>query len=643
MENLKRVRPLKINHTNIFQNDFQTRISSNNTRKNNDLSKITNTRSKFNFTTKENKIKNSKSNYLNINNNNNDKSKSIPLNQKNATLNNYISIYKHIQNKKPPSNINNYTFSLNQLLNNNNYNLNNTTITNNAKINNKNKKIINNNSGINQRIVFKGDIERNKKNTQIPMNVNQKNNNKFLNMNKLKTKKYTSGYNINKNKNEIPSDVRNININQKVFPLLKNNKKSLDNTIKNNGMINKYIPNILINDIKNQAINKKKIDYNIINNFNNTTSVNIVINNISNTRVMPLSSINSITEYPKTLSPFNYKINCINNMDDINDSFNMKYIFETDKVKIMYDNETGNKIVNEFLFQETIGRGAYSKVKKCINLHTNEEFAVKILNKRLLRKKKKSYGKTKEGTLKINYMIDDALNEIEIYKAFQQTNQNVIKLYQIINDTKKDKTYLIMELASKGPLVSLNDKTGTFCINKNYNDNIYDEKLIKKWILDIANGLKFIHENNIVHRDIKSDNILIDKNGNCKIADFGCSIKLKDGQPDLFSKTEGNMFFFPPEFVDGKNRKQFGYKPVDIWAFGVSIYTCIFKTLPFLPENRENVVELFKEIREAKIDYNKNGVRISKEMRILLSHILEKEPKKRFTAKDIVEYPWLYT
>ena len=310
MENLKRVRPLKINHTNIFQNDFQTRISSNNTRKNNDLSKITNTRSKFNFTTKENKIKNSKSNYLNINNNNNDKSKSIPLNQKNATLNNYISIYKHLQNKKPPSNINNYTFSLNQLLNNNNnYNLNNTTITNNAKINNKNKKIINNNSGINQRIVFKGDIERNKKNTQIPMNVNQKNNNKFLNMNKLKTKKYTSGYNINKNKNEIPSDVRNININQKVFPLLKNNKKSLDNTIKNNGMINKYIPNILRNDIKNQAINKKKIDYNIINNFNNTTSVNIVINNISNTRVMPLSSINSITEYPKTLSPFNYKIN----------------------------------------------------------------------------------------------------------------------------------------------------------------------------------------------------------------------------------------------------------------------------------------------------------------------------------------------
>ena len=238
-------------------------------------------------------------------------------------------------------------------------------------------------------------------------------------------------------------------------------------------------------------------------------------------------------------------------------------------------------------------------------------------------------------------MIEDAINEINIYKTFPESNANVITLYQILNDNKKDKTYLIMELAQKGPLVTLNEKTGVFCLNKNYRDDIYDEKLMKKWILDIAKGLKFLHENNVVHRDIKSDNILIDKDGHCKIADFGCSIKLKNNQPDLFSKTEGNMYFFPPEFVDGKSKKQFGYNPVDIWAFGVSMYTCIFKSLPFLPENRENVVELFKEIREAKFDYNKNGIKISKDMEILLGHILDKDPNKRFTAKDIVEYPWL--
>ena len=64
-------------------------------------------------------------------------------------------------------------------------------------------------------------------------------------------------------------------------------------------------------------------------------------------------------------------------------------IFETNIVSISYDEKTNNKIVNDFLFIETIGKGAYSKVKRVINLKTKKEYAVKILNKRLLQKKKK--------------------------------------------------------------------------------------------------------------------------------------------------------------------------------------------------------------------------------------------------------------
>lgn len=54
------------------------------------------------------------------------------------------------------------------------------------------------------------------------------------------------------------------------------------------------------------------------------------------------------------------------------------------------------------------------------------------------------------------------------------------------------------------------------------------------------------------------------------------------------------MYFYPPEFVDEK-KKLFSYKPVDILAFGFTIYTCVIKILSFLPENRENIVELFKK------------------------------------------------
>ena len=321
---------------------------------------------------------------------------------------------------------------------------------------------------------------------------------------------------------------------------------------------------------------------------------------------------------------------------------NSSKIFESNKISIKYDtsNNNNNKIVNDYYFIETIGKGSYSKVKKCKNLKTNELFAVKILNKRLLRKKKKSYGKTSEGTLKINYMIDDALNEIEIFKSFPYMHENVLKLYEILNDEEKDKTYLIMELAEFGSLVTLDEHTGIFTINKHYDNNVYNENLIKTWILDIAKGLKFLHENGIVHRDIKSDNIVVSSDNHCKIADFGMAIKLNE-KGDCFSRTEGNLFFYPPEFCDGKEKKVFGYKPVDIWALGVTIYTVIFKCLPFLPENVNNVIELFKMINECNVDYEKNGVKISKEMKELLMHIFEKDPKKRFTAKQIVEYEWL--
>ena len=325
---------------------------------------------------------------------------------------------------------------------------------------------------------------------------------------------------------------------------------------------------------------------------------------------------------------------------------NTKTIIETDNAEIKYDETSGNKIVNEFLFKETLGRGAYSKVKKCINTKTNQEFAVKIINNYLLRKKKKAFDKTNEGTLLIHYMIEDALNEIKTYKALPSNHPNILSLYQIINDKEKDKTYLIMELAEQGSLVTLDEKTGVFTLNKNYNNDKYDEKLIKTWILEIASGIKFLHDNNIAHCDIKSDNIVLGKDGKCKLADFGNSLRINEGDNDNFIRTQGNIYFFPPELVEEKEKekekKTIDYKPVDIWMLGVSIYTCIYKCLPFIPEVRDNVIELFKEISNANFDFKKNGITISNEMKTLLEHILDKDPEKRFTADDIINYPWLH-
>ena len=236
-------------------------------------------------------------------------------------------------------------------------------------------------------------------------------------------------------------------------------------------------------------------------------------------------------------------------------SNNPKKIIETDKVEIKYDEATGQKIVNEFLFQETLGLGYYSKEKKCVNIKTKEEYAVKVINNYLLRKKKKAFDKTNEGSLLIHYMIEDAINEIKTYKALPKEHPNILSLYQIINDKEKDKTYLILELAEKGSLVTLDEKTGVFTLNKNYDNNKYDEKLIKSWILEIASGIKFLHDNNICHCDIKSDNILLGKDGKCKLADFGNSLRINEGEGD-FLRTQGNIYFFPPDLVDEMEKEK---------------------------------------------------------------------------------------
>lgn len=102
-----------------------------------------------------------------------------------------------------------------------------------------------------------------------------------------------------------------------------------------------------------------------------------------------------------------------------------------------------------------------------------------------------------------------------------------------------------------------------------------------------------MHERNVVHRDIKSDNILIDLNGEAKFTDFSISSLIE--KEDKFSKTEGNLYFYPPELCTGKE-KMFAAKPIDVWALGVNLFICIFHRLPFIPDNPSNILDLFKII-----------------------------------------------
>lgn len=100
--------------------------------------------------------------------------------------------------------------------------------------------------------------------------------------------------------------------------------------------------------------------------------------------------------------------------------------------------------------------------------------------------------------------------------------------------------------------------------------------------------LKHLDKNKIIHRDIKSENILIDKYNNLRLADFGLAVDLNEISGQSSSKIEisspvGTPQYMAPEIIRGQN---YG-KPADVWSTGVVLYCCAFGTFPFQSKSRD--------------------------------------------------------
>lgn len=315
-------------------------------------------------------------------------------------------------------------------------------------------------------------------------------------------------------------------------------------------------------------------------------------------------------------------------------NLNHSEINEITSIKIYYDKE-GNKYINNYKILDVIGVGSYSKVKLVEETKTKVQYCFKIINELALERKKKSFNRDEDGNIKVTTMLDDYRNEEKILKKI--SHQNIIKLYEIIKDIKERKNYLVLELASKGPILTYNDNKDEFVINKHLlnSHGFINEEHIKKILFGLGLAIYYLHENNIVHRDIKPDNILIDNQLTAKLSDFSISSFIEN--EDKFVKTEGNNYFFSPELCQG--HKYFKAKPVDIWAYGVCAYIMIYKKLPIIPENKLNMILLFEMISKGEVNYDQiKNRKISNELISFVKECLEKDPTKRLTARQIVEH-----
>ena len=262
--------------------------------------------------------------------------------------------------------------------------------------------------------------------------------------------------------------------------------------------------------------------------------------------------------------------------------------------------------IDDYIISSDLGIGSYAQVKLGIHKITKKKYAIKIYDKNLIDDEEKM------STIK---------NEIFILKELNNENDNIMKLYDIIN-TKKY-LYLILEYIDGISLLEF--------IQRKRNRRI-EENLCKKIFYQIVKAILYCQNKNICHRDIKLENILILNDNVIKLIDFGFAVKCKKNEyQELFC---GTLYYMPPEIV---NKEKYIPYYSDIWSLGVLLYAMLFGCFPF-KANKED--KLFQLINEGKVIFP-NHIEVSDEVKKLLLKIIVIKPNKRISLEDILNDPWL--
>jgi serine/threonine protein kinase len=248
---------------------------------------------------------------------------------------------------------------------------------------------------------------------------------------------------------------------------------------------------------------------------------------------------------------------------------------------------------------KVLGRGAFGKVSLTVHRLSEEMIAIKSINK--------------------EYLTDDSsrqkvMKEVKILKRMRHTN--IVQLLDTFETSKH--IIFVMELCSGGDLLNYVRKRRK--LTEDY------AKTIFKQILD---ALHYCHKLNILHRDIKLDNIILDAEGVIKVGDFGVS-KIVDNNQTMYDQC-GTPAYIAPEILRDKGYKGYG---IDVWSAGVVLYAMLYGTVPF---RAQNMSELHDMIVKAKFSLKPE---ISEQARDLIKKILEPDPRKRLTIPQIIKHPW---
>jgi len=246
-----------------------------------------------------------------------------------------------------------------------------------------------------------------------------------------------------------------------------------------------------------------------------------------------------------------------------------------------------------------LGEGSTGKVHLCVDRETGRQVAIKKMN------------------LKKQQRRELLLNEVATMKYYE--HPNIVKMYN--SYLVGDELWLVLEYLEGGPLTEIVTKI------------TMNEQQIATVCLQCLQALAFLHAEGIIHRDIKSDSILLASDGSVKLSDFGFCAQVSDDVPKRKSLV-GTPYWLSPEII---SRQLYGPE-TDIWSMGIMVMEMIDGEPPFYNEPPIQAMKLIRDKPPPKL-HNQSG--ISKCLENFLSRMIVKDPNQRATARELLQHPFL--
>ena len=261
--------------------------------------------------------------------------------------------------------------------------------------------------------------------------------------------------------------------------------------------------------------------------------------------------------------------------------------------------------LSNYIIGENLGSGSYGKVCIVTRKSDKQIFAMKRVKLSKLNTKEREH----------------AVNEIRI--LYSLNNKNIIGYEEAFYDDESETLNIIMEYADDGDLESKIKQ-----LNKN--QLFFDENTIWNILIQILFGLKYLHDNKIIHRDLKSANIFLTKNGIVKIGDLNVSKVLNNNK--MAETKTGTPYYSAPEIWEDKLYDN----KIDIWSVGCIIYEMCCLVCPF---RSTSILKLALLINKG--EYKPIPDIYSDNLSNIISKMIIVNPTKRFNCDKLLKIPFL--